>query len=261
MVTAGVYLVVRLNPLFAASPQLLAIIGVVAALTAFIAGSTALVQRDIKKVLAYSTVSQLGYMFLAMGVGAYAAGMAHVITHAFFKACLFLGAGSVIHAMHHEQDMRKMGGLARHLPITYRTFLVSTIAIAGIPPLAGFWSKDEILWMAKASPFGGTGLWLVGVCVAGLTACYMFRQVYMTFFGTPHWQHHGGGHEHGDEAHAMDDTHGHRDAHGGHGTPHESPWQMTLPLVILAIGAVFGGFICLPHWVPFASAFTAPSTT
>ena len=202
-------------------------------------------------MLAYSTVSQLGYMFLAMGVGAYGAGMAHVMTHAFFKACLFLGSGSVIHAMHHEQDMRKMGGLKDYLPITYKTFLVSTLAIAGFPLLAGFWSKDEILWMAYASPYGGTGLWPVGVCVAGLTAFYMFRQVYMTFFGEPHWKHHGGAHGHGDDAHAAHDTHGHGDAHGHH-TPHESPWQMTLPLQILAVGAVFGGLICLPHWMPMA---------
>src|SRR5262249_35176264 len=159
--------------------------------------------------LAYSTVSQLGYMFLAMGVGAYAAGMAHVVTHAFFKACLFLGSGSVIHAMHHEQDMRKMGGLGPYMPTTFRTFLVATLAIAGVPGLAGFWSKDEILWTAYASPLGGTWLWVIGVGVAGLTACYMFRQLYMTFFGTPHWQHHGEPHAHGDEAHAMDDAHGH----------------------------------------------------
>jgi NADH-quinone oxidoreductase subunit L len=251
-VTAGLYMIARMSFLFSMSPTTLAIVSTIGAVTAVLAATIATCQNDIKKVLAYSTVSQLGYMFLAMGVGAYAAGMAHVITHAFFKACLFLGAGSVIHAMHHEQDMRKMGGLAPHLPITYRTFLVSTLAIAGFPLLAGFWSKDEILWMAKASPLGSTALWLTGVGVAGLTACYMFRQVYMTFFGEPHWAHHGGGHEHGDEAHAMDDAHGHRDAHSGHGTPHESPWQMTLPLVILAIGAVFGGIICLPHWMPMS---------
>jgi NADH-quinone oxidoreductase subunit L len=253
MVTAGLYMMARMSFLFSlpeAEPTM-HIVAVTGALTALLAATIATSQYDIKKVLAYSTVSQLGYMFLAMGVGAFSGGMAHVITHAFFKACLFLGSGSVIHAMHHEQDMRKMGGLKPYMPTTYKTFVVSTLAIAGFPLLAGFWSKDEILWMAYASPLGGTGLWLVGVTVAGLTACYMFRQVYMTFFGTPHWQHHGDAHAHGDEAHAMDDQHGHRDAHGGHGTPHESPWQMTLPLVVLAVGAAFGGIICLPHWLPF----------
>jgi len=255
MVTAGLYMIARMSFLFSlpeAEPTM-RIVAVTGALTALLAATIATSQYDIKKVLAYSTVSQLGYMFLAMGVGAYAAGMAHVITHAFFKACLFLGSGSVIHAMHHEQDMRKMGGLRPYMPTTYKTFLVSTLAIAGFPLLAGFWSKDEILWMAYASPLGGTGLWLVGVTVAGLTACYMFRQVYMTFFGTPHWQHHGDAdaHAHAGDAHAKDDAHGHGDAHGGHGTPHESPWQMTLPLVVLAVGAAFGGIICLPHWMPF----------
>jgi NADH-quinone oxidoreductase subunit L len=250
MVTAGLYMIARMSFLFTLAPGVLQIVAVTGAATALLAATIATSQNDIKKVLAYSTVSQLGYMFLAMGVGAYAAGMAHVITHAFFKACLFLGSGSVIHAMHHEQDMRKMGGLRRYLPTTYTTFLISTLAIAGFPLLAGFWSKDEILWMAKASPLGGTGLWLVAVGVAGLTACYMFRQVYMTFFGEPHWKQHGGAHEHGDEAHGLDDAQGQGDTHGRHSPPHESPWQMTLPLVILAVGAVFGGLICLPHWMP-----------
>jgi NADH-quinone oxidoreductase subunit L len=253
MVTAGLYMVARMHFLFSMSETTLHVMAVTGAATAFLAATIALAQNDIKKVLAYSTVSQLGYMFLAMGVGAYAAGMAHVITHAFFKACLFLGAGSVIHAMHHEQDMRKMGGLRAYLPTTYRTFLVSTLAIAGAPLLAGFWSKDEILWMAHASKHGHILLWLVAVAVAGLTACYMFRQVYMTFFGTAHWMAHGGAHEHGAEAHALDDAHGQGDAHGRHHTPHESPWQMTLPLVILATGAVLAGIICLPHWMPMSS--------
>ena len=247
MVTAGLYMIARMSFLFSlpAAEPTMHVVAIVGALTALLAATIATSQNDIKKVLAYSTVSQLGYMFLAMGVGAYAAGMAHVITHAFFKACLFLGSGSVIHAMHHEQDMRKMGGLKPHMPTTFWTFLVSTLAIAGFPLLAGFWSKDEILWMAYASPLGGTGLWLVGVCVAGLTACYMFRQVYMTFFGEPHW---AGGHGHGAGGDAHGAHGGHGDAH--HGTPHESPWQMTLPLVVLAIGALFGGLICLPHWAP-----------
>ncbi|MGH7895416.1 MAG: NADH-quinone oxidoreductase subunit L, partial [Candidatus Binatia bacterium] len=241
MVTAGLYMVARMNFLFSLAPAALHVVAVVGALTALVAATIAITQDDIKKVLAYSTVSQLGYMFLAMGVGDYTAGMAHVITHAFFKACLFLGAGSVIHAMHHEQDMRKMGGLRPYMPRTFWTFLISTLAIAGIPGLAGFWSKDEILWMAYASPLGGTGFWLVGVFVAGLTACYMFRQVYMTFFGEPHWIGAPGGH-HGHGGHEG----------GGHATPHESPWQMTLPLVILAAGAVASGLVCLPHWMPFS---------
>jgi NADH-quinone oxidoreductase subunit L len=247
-------MIARMSFLFSMSPETLHVVAMTGALTALLAATIATAQNDIKKVLAYSTVSQLGYMFLAMGVGAYAAGMAHVVTHAFFKACLFLGAGSVIHAMHHEQDMRKMGGLRPYLPITFWTFLVSTLAIAGFPLLAGFWSKDEILWMAYASPHGGLLLWSVGVCVAGLTACYMFRQVYMTFYGEPHWKAHGGAHEHGKEASALDDAHGHGDAHGRHTTPHESPWQMTLPLVVLAVGAVLGGLICLPHWIPLLPA-------
>jgi NADH-quinone oxidoreductase subunit L len=261
MVTAGLYMIARMSFVFSMAPEVLAVVAVVGALTALLAATIATAQNDIKKVLAYSTVSQLGYMFLAMGVGAYAAGMAHVVTHAFFKACLFLGSGSVIHAMHHEQDMRKMGGLAPYMPTTYKTFLVSTLAIAGFPLLAGFWSKDEILWMAYASPYGGMGLWLVAVCVAGLTATYMFRQVYMTFHGEPRWAQAGG---HGDATHGAHGTPDAHDSHathgaghgddGGHGhvTPHESPWQMTLPLVILAAGAVAGGVIALPHWMPMS---------
>jgi NADH-quinone oxidoreductase subunit L len=149
--------------------------------------------------------------------------------------------------MHHEQDMRKMGGLRPHMPKTFWTFLVSTLALAGFPLLSGFWSKDEILWMAYAIPYGGPALWACGVAVAGLTATYMFRQVYMTFFGEPHWRKHVAHHEHGDEAHALDDAEG-----GHHHTPHESPWQMTLPLQVLAIGAIFGGILCLPHWAPMS---------
>ncbi|HXJ37121.1 MAG TPA: NADH-quinone oxidoreductase subunit L [Candidatus Eisenbacteria bacterium] len=248
MVTAGLYMIARMNFLFSMSPATLHVVAIIGAATAVVAATIAITQNDIKKVLAYSTVSQLGYMFLAMGVGDYVAGMSHVITHAFFKACLFLGSGSVIHAMHHEQDMRKMGGLRPYMPRTFWTFLVATLAIAGVPGLAGFWSKDEILWMAYASPLGGTALWLTGVGVAALTACYMFRQVYMTFFGEPRWAGHDAGHGHG-VAHAAHDGHGHG---GGHATPHESPWQMTVPLVVLAIGAVASGLICLPHWMPFS---------
>jgi NADH-quinone oxidoreductase subunit L len=221
MVTAGVYLVVRMNPLFAASPDLLAIIGVVAALTAFVAGSTALVQRDIKKVLAYSTVSQLGYMFLGLATGAWAAAIFHLVTHAFFKALLFLGAGSVIHGMHEEQDMHKMGGLKRHMPRTFLTFWVGAAALSGLPLLSGFFSKDEIL--AHTFAHGGLYyvLWGVGVLTAAMTAFYTWRMVALTFFGSERF-----------------------DAHKVH--PHESPAVMTLPLMILALGAVAGGLLGLP---------------
>src|SRR5690606_39258292 len=162
-------------------------------------------QYDIKRVLAYSTVSQLGFMVVAMGVGAYAAGIFHLFTHAFFKACLFLGSGSVIHALHHEQDMRRMGGLRKYMPITFWTFLISTLAIAGMPPFAGFFSKDEILWKAWSSPYGAGWIWALGTLTAGLTAFYMFRQVFMVFFGEYRGGH--GGHH--------DDAHGSHDAHHG----------------------------------------------
>ena len=181
MVTAGVYMIGRNAVLFSHAPFTLDVIAVVGVLTALMAGTIGLVQNDIKRVLAYSTVSQLGYMFLAMGVGAFAGGIFHLYTHAFFKALLFLGSGAVIHALHGEQDLRNMGGLKKELPITYRTFLIGTIAIAGIPPLAGFFSKDEILWKTFSS--GHTILWLMAVVAALLTATYMFRLLYMAFFG------------------------------------------------------------------------------
>ena len=184
MVTAGVYMIARLHFLYALAPATLAVIAGIGAATALGAATVGLVQSDIKRVLAYSTVSQLGYMFLAMGVGAWSAGVFHLVTHAFFKACLFLGAGSVIHALHHEQDMRKMGGLRTALPVTFWTFLVATLALAGAPLTAGFFSKDEILWQAWSSPHGGALYWVVGVAAAGLTACYMFRQVLLVFLGT-----------------------------------------------------------------------------
>jgi NADH-quinone oxidoreductase subunit L len=218
MVTAGVYMVARCSMLFALAPAVLTIVAVVGAATALFAATIGLVQTDIKKVLAYSTVSQLGYMFLALGVGAFAAGLFHVLTHAFFKALLFLGSGAVIHAMHDEQDIRKMGGLKAHLPITYRTFLIGAIAIAGIPPLSGFVSKDEILW--KAFSGGYWPLWLLGLIGAGLTAFYMFRLVSLTFEGKPRWE------------------------HGTH--PHEAPLTMTIPLMILAVLSVAGGAIGWP---------------
>ncbi len=220
MVTAGVYMVVRTNVLYQLAPEISLFVAVVGAATAIFAATIGLAQNDIKKVLAYSTVSQLGYMFLAAGVGAYVAAIFHLATHAFFKALLFLGSGSVIHAMGGEQDMQKMGGLRKHLPVTYRTYLIATLAIAGIPPLAGFFSKDEILAGAFASHH--RAIWAVGWITAGLTACYMFRSVYLTFFGgfrgTAEQKHH----------------------------LHESPAVMTAPLVILAIGAIGAGWVGIP---------------
>src|SRR5216110_1203233 len=183
MVTAGVYMVARSNALFVLAPASMKTVAIVGALTAIFAASIGLVQNDIKRVLAYSTVSQLGYMFLALGIGAFAAGIFHVMTHAFFKALLFLGSGSVIHAMHHEQDMRKMGALKNKIPITFWTMTIGTLAIAGTPGLAGFFSKDEILWRAFSSKQGHILLWLIGAAVAGMTAFYMFRLIFMTFFG------------------------------------------------------------------------------
>ncbi len=218
MVTAGVYMIARCSILYALAPATMEIVAIVGLATAFVAATIGLVQNDIKKVLAYSTVSQLGYMFLALGVGAFTGGVFHVMTHAFFKALLFLGAGSVIHAMHEEQDIQKMGGLASHMPVTYKTFFVAALAIAGIPPLAGFFSKDEILW--KAFSDGGVGYWLLGWMVAGMTAFYMFRLVSLTFGGAPRFGH---------EKH-----------------PHESPSVMTVPLMVLAVLSVFGGFLGVP---------------
>ena len=241
MVTAGVYMIARLHFLFDMAPDTLGVIAFIGTATAFIAATIGVAQWDIKKVLAYSTVSQLGFMFIAMGVGAYAQGVFHLFTHAFFKACLFLGSGSIIHALHHEQDMRNMGGLRKYMPITYWTFLLSTLAIAGIPPFAGFFSKDEILWKAWSSPHGSGLIWFFGSVAAGFTAFYMFRQVFLTFFG----EYRGPGHAGEDEqAHGHDD-HGHDDGHGHH-EPHESPWVMTLPLVVLAAGAVLTGFLNVP---------------
>jgi NADH-quinone oxidoreductase subunit L len=222
MVTAGVYMTARLNFLFSMAPETLHVIAWIGVCTALVAATIALTQVDIKKVLAYSTVSQLGYMFIGIGVGGYAAGIFHLMTHAFFKACLFLGAGSVIHAMHHEQDMRKMGGLKDHMPYTFWTFAISVLAIAGTPLTAGFFSKDEILWLAFTSEHGSPMLWLLGVLGAGMTAFYMFRQFFMVFFGKCRADHHTQEHL------------------------HESPKVMTLPLVVLAIGAAVAGYVGLP---------------
>jgi len=225
MVTAGVYMVVRSNVLFRLSPDAMLVVAIVGAITAIFAASIGLVQNDIKKVLAYSTVSQLGYMFLAAGVGAFTAAIFHVMTHAFFKACLFLGAGSVIHGCGGEQDMRRMGGLRKYMPRTHWPMLIATIAIAGIPPLAGFFSKDEILANAFTHH---KFIWILGVITAGMTAFYMFRLYFMTFHGT----YRGGENGHGHHEHAHD--------------PHESPFNMTGVLAILAVLAVIGGFVGLP---------------
>jgi len=235
MVTSGVFLLTRMAPVLHASyPWAGDVIATVGALTALFAASIAVAQTDIKKVLAYSTVSQLGFMFLAIGSGAYVAAIFHMVTHAFFKALLFLGSGSVIHGMHHEQDMRRMGALRKVMPITGFTFIIGWLAIAGVPPFAGFWSKDEILLFAFAN---NRALYVIGVITALLTAYYMTRQVIMVFFGEARWNDHS--EEHG--------------AHGDH-TPHESPWTMVTPLVVLAGLSIVGGAMQLPfsketHWL------------
>ncbi|MEJ5370153.1 MAG: NADH-quinone oxidoreductase subunit L [Bryobacteraceae bacterium] len=222
MVTAGVYMCARSNALLALTPETSHIIAAVGAATAILAASIGLVQNDIKRVLAYSTVSQLGYMFVAVGVGAYWAAIFHLYTHAFFKALLFLGAGSVIHAMGGEQDMRRMGGLKDKIPVTFRTMFIASLAIAGIPPLAGFFSKDEILWQAWSSPLGSKALWAVGWATAAMTAFYMWRLMFLTFYGE-----------------------GRMDEHTRHHI-HESPRSMTVPLMVLAAGSVVAGWIGMP---------------
>ena len=234
MVTAGVYMIGRNAVLFSHAPATMQVVAVIGAATALFAGTIGLVQNDIKRVLAYSTVSQLGYMFLAMGVGAFSAGIFHLYTHAFFKALLFLGSGAVIHALHGEQDIRHMGGLKKELPITYWTFLIGAIAIAGVPGLAGFFSKDEILGQAYES--GHTVLWVVGVLTALLTATYMFRLVFLTFHGTRRAAS-AGAHGHG--AH---DDHG----HGTSGHLHDAPPAMAVALIVLAIGSVAAGYVGVP---------------
>jgi NADH-quinone oxidoreductase subunit L len=233
MVTAGVYMIGRNAVLFSHAPQTLMIVAVIGTATAFMAGTIGLVQNDIKRVLAYSTVSQLGYMFLAMGVGAFSAGIFHLYTHAFFKALLFLGSGAVIHALAGEQDLRRMGGLKKDLPITYWTFLIGALAIAGVPGLAGFFSKDEILYRTFAS--GHTVLWVVGLLTSLLTAIYMFRVVFLAFHGEPHV---APAHPEPEEPVA---GHG---AHGGH--LHDAPPAMAIALIVLAIGSVVAGYVGLP---------------
>jgi NADH-quinone oxidoreductase subunit L len=234
MVTAGVYMVSRSHVIFERAPMALMVVAVIGTLTALFAATIGITQTDIKKVLAYSTVSQLGYMFMACGVGAFSAGIFHLMTHAFFKGLLFLAAGSVIHAVGGEQDMRKMGGLRSYIPWTFLTMGIATLAIAGIPPFAGFWSKDEILWKAFSSEHGSWVFWLVGVITAFITSFYMFRLLFMTFFG--------------DYRGTQVDAHGHSTAtHGddahGHGEPHESPMVMLVPLVILALLSIVGGLV------------------
>jgi NADH-quinone oxidoreductase subunit L len=284
MVTAGVYMVCLLSPLFEYAPQAKLVVATIGAITALFAATVGLAQNDIKRVIAYSTCSQLGYMFFAAGVGAYQSGMFHLFTHAFFKALLFLGAGSVIMGMHHEQDMRKMGGLWKLMPITYVVMLIGTLAITGVgEPIkiggheygfAGFYSKDSIInaaWAAHGDSPVATFAFIVGVLAAGLTSFYSWRLIFMTFHGTPKWAHAHGHDSAEDHAHHANDhasgaqieTHSeplpdHHDAHGhghddhGHGhTPHESPWVIVLPLLVLSVGAIFAGGV-------FAEKFIGP---
>ena len=223
MVTAGVYMIARCNVLYSMAPISMAIVAIVGVATAIYTASIGFCQNDIKKVLAYSTISQLGYMFLGVGVGAYSAGIFHLMTHAFFKGLLFLGAGSVMHALSGELDMRKMGALRKKIPITFWTFFIATLAIAGVPGLSGFFSKDEILWQAFSSSHGHFVLWLVAAIAAGMTAFYMFRALFMTFFGQSRVDEH--------VAHHI----------------HESPKIMTVPLMVLAVLSIIGGYIGVPH--------------
>jgi NADH-quinone oxidoreductase subunit L len=255
MVTSGIYMVSRLNFIYTLSPDAMKLVAIVGACTAFFAATIAIVQTDIKKILAYSTVSQLGYMFLGCGVGAYSAGVFHVITHAFFKALMFLGAGSVIHGMHEEQDILKMGGLKKYMKWTYLTFMMGWLAICGIPPFSGFFSKDEILWQSFSSPNGSPVLWALGVLTAVMTAFYMTRLFSLTFLGKERFNPKtiGAGHghaKHDDHGHGKKDDHGHDDHHSSSGV-HESPWTMLLPLMILAVLSVVGGFMGVPHhsWI------------
>ncbi|MCC7417623.1 MAG: NADH-quinone oxidoreductase subunit L [Acidobacteria bacterium] len=291
MVTAGVYMIGRNAVLFSHAPQVMAIVAIVGVLTAFMAASIGLVQYDIKKVLAYSTVSQLGYMFTAMGIGAFSAGAFHLMTHAFFKALLFLGSGSVIHAMAGEQDMRRMGGLRKYLPVTFATMMIGTLAIAGIFPFAGFFSKDEILFRAFTA---NKAVWVIGLAAALMTAFYMGRLMFMTFYSAyrgPAWETAGHaaialsaahGVAHPADAHGHAATHDRGMAHGssahagvpgddggghGHGPwhgPHESPTPMTFPLMALAVGAIVAGFVGIPAALGGGNAieqFLEPSFT
>jgi NADH-quinone oxidoreductase subunit L len=240
MVTAGVYMIARNAVLFSHAPETMMIVAVIGAVTALMAGTIGLVQNDIKRVLAYSTVSQLGLMFLAMGVGAFGAGIFHLYTHAFFKALLFLGSGAVIHALHGEQDIRNMGGLKQYLPITYWTFLIGSLAIAGVPGLAGFFSKDEILFETFRE--GHLILWLIGAVTSLLTATYMFRLVFLTFHGE---RRHDAPSEHPEEEEPA--AHGHASAKAGSHGMHDAPPAMAFALIVLALGSVLAGYIGVPH--------------
>jgi NADH-quinone oxidoreductase subunit L len=234
MVTAGVYLLARLNGVFSHAPDAMTIVAWGGALTAFVGATMGLTQFNIKKVLAYSTMSQIGYMFMACGLGAFPAAMFHLYTHAFFKACLFLGAGAIIHALHGEEDMRRMGALAGRIPFTFATFLVASLALCGVPPLAGFFSKDEILWIAWSAPNGSPALWLVGSVTAGMTAFYMFRAIFLTFFGpcnVPEKRQHG---------------------------IHEPPPSMSVVLAMLALCSAGAGLIGMPGVLRGLFGFSAP---
>ncbi len=267
MVTAGVYMVVRCNGIYQNAPTAMFIVAIIGCATAVFAATIGLAQNDIKKVLAYSTVSQLGYMFLACGIGAFVAAIFHVMTHAFFKALLFLGSGSVIHGMHHEQDMRRMGNLRKHMPVTFWTMVTGWLAICGVPIFAGFFSKDEILYRtfatkasASVATLGGVPvnmvLWGIGLATAVLTAVYMTRLMWMTFFGAERF--HEELHEveayasvHADEDHAAhgddDDEEEHHHALPADFKPHESPWNMTVPLMVLAVLSTLGGLVGIPY--------------
>jgi NADH-quinone oxidoreductase subunit L len=268
MVTAGVYMIARCHVLFDHSPFALAVVAIIGCATAFFAATIGMVQHDIKRVLAYSTISQLGYMFLGCGVAAYSAGIFHLMTHAFFKALLFLAAGSVIHALSGEQDMRNMGGLRKRIPITFWTMTAAVFAICGIYPFSGFFSKDEILYQTftfAANPLLGKILWAVGLLTAGLTSFYMFRLWFKTFFGESRFDESSLAHGHGAQpthdnlapVHTQRDTHAvmladpeepehdkGQTAHP-HGV-HESPWVMTVPLILLAVLSVIGGWVGIP---------------
>ncbi|MDA2927278.1 NADH-quinone oxidoreductase subunit L [Acidobacteria bacterium AH-259-G07] len=241
MVTAGVYMIARSAPLYTRAPETLFIVAAVGISTALLAALIAMAQRDIKKVLAYSTISQLGYMFLAVGVGAFSAGIFHLMTHAFFKALLFLGSGSVILALHHEQDLMKMGGLRKYLRVTFYTMWIATLAIAGVPLFSGFFSKEEILWKAYSSPLGNGAFWFVGVLVAGLTAFYMFRLIFLVFYGAERFE----------EAHHESTPH----------SPTEPSSLIKVPFMILAFFSIVAGFVGLPEYLGTnrLEGFLAPS--
>ena len=247
MVTAGVFMVARLSPLFEASPSAMTVVMFVGATTAFFAATIGLVQNDIKRVIAYSTCSQLGYMFVALGSGAYGAGVFHLFTHAFFKALLFLGAGSVIHAMHHEQDIRNMGGLFKKIPLTGTMMAIGTLALTGFPMTAGFFSKDAIVEAAFAShSVAQSYAFILLVLAAGMTSFYSWRLFFLTFLGKPRWGHEAHAHDHDHHAHAHGD---HDHDHGHSHEPHESPLVMTIPLILLGAGALLAGIVFAPAFI------------